>query len=465
LLIKHEDRQEVGTFRDIYEQWLELHERIRALALENSNAVATALSGNEGQQAFQGAAAALSMLVRASNDSMHQDRTTSAERFTSTRLRMLGLLVVSVLVGAGIALWVAMGITRGLGRMLMVAQRIAQRDLTVRMQGQYKGDFATMQYALNTAMDHLEAVLAQVAGAAEQVAVATRQISAGNHDLAQGASEQASTLKEVSHSLQGMALMSKHSAMCAHEASRRSNEAHKSTQQGVESMQRLSTAMSLIRETSKETADIVQTIDEIAFQTNLLALNAAVEAARAGEAGRGFAVVAGEVRNLAMRSAAAARNTTQLMIQAVQKTEDGVILNQQVLTALDAITAQVSQVDAGVEEITAAATHQSHGVEQIHQAVEQMQHVIESNAAQSEEMASAAEGMAKQARELRSLVATFRLHTVPTSTPEPLSSTAPAAVSSRSAGRRTASRATPPAVHVRTDEPCDSPERQTVGAV
>jgi len=349
--------------------------------------------------------------------------------------------------------------------MLMVAQRIAQRDLTVRMQGQYKGDFATMQYALNTAMDHLEAVLVQVAGAAEQVAVATRQISAGNHDLAQGASEQASTLKEVSHNLQEMALMSKQSAMYAQEAGRRSNEAHQSTQQGVESMQRLSTAMSLIRETSKETADIVQTIDEIAFQTNLLALNAAVEAARAGEAGRGFAVVAGEVRNLAMRSATAARNTTQLMIQAVQKTEDGVILNQQVLTALDAITAQVSQVDAGVEEITAAATHQSQGVEQIHQAVEQMQHVIESNAAQSEEMASAAEGMAKQARELRSLVATFRLHTVPTSTPEPLSSTAPAAVSSRGAGRRTPSRATPHAVHVCTDEPCDSPERQTVGAV
>ena len=174
-------------------------------------------------------------------------------RFTSTRLRMLGLLVMSVLVGAGIALWVAMGITRGLGRMVMVAQRIAQRDLTVRMQGQYKGDFATMQYALNTAMDHLEAVLAQVARAAEQVAVATRQISAGNHDLAQGASEQANTLKEVSHSLQGMALMSKHSARYAQEASRRSNEAHQSTQQGVESMQRLSTAMSLIRETSKET--------------------------------------------------------------------------------------------------------------------------------------------------------------------------------------------------------------------
>lgn len=290
-----------------------------------------------------------------------------------------------------------------------VLEKVAARDLTVRMEGSYQGDYARIKEALNTAVEQLDQGLAQVAVASEQVASASEQISAGSQSLSQGASEQASAIEEVSSSLQEMASMARQNAGNAKEARGLAESARMAAEKGMESMERLSAAIDRIKASSDATAKIVKTIDEIAFQTNLLALNAAVEAARAGDAGKGFAVVAEEVRNLAMRSADAAKNTANLIEESVQNAEGGVALNQEVLRNLADIRTGVQKVNEVVAEIAAASEQQSQGVAQVNVAVEQMNQVTQQVAANAEESASASEELNGQAEEMRSLVSSFRL--------------------------------------------------------
>ena len=290
-----------------------------------------------------------------------------------------------------------------------VLDKLAARDLTARMQGEYQGDHAKIKLALNTATDNLSHALAQVTAGADQVAAAAGEINAGSQVLAEGASEQTSSLEEVSSSLQEMASMSKQNAANAKEARSLSEGARTSASKGVNSMQRLSQAIDKIKVSADATAKIVKTIDEIAFQTNLLALNAAVEAARAGDAGKGFAVVADEVRNLAMRSAEAAKNTANLIEESVKNAEGGVALNHEVLTNLEEINLQVQKVSEVMAEIAAASDQQSQGVEQINSAIEQVNQVTQQTAANAEESAGAAEELSGQAGEMQNLVASFKL--------------------------------------------------------
>jgi methyl-accepting chemotaxis protein len=290
-----------------------------------------------------------------------------------------------------------------------VLEKVAVRNLTVQMTGDYKGDFARIKTAINTAVQNLDQSLQHINMGAEQVSMAAVQISTGSQSLAQATSEQAATIEEVSSNLHEISTMSKQTAANAQEARALSTSAKNSTAKGADSMGRLTEAISLIKESSDATAKIVKTIEEIAFQTNLLALNAAVEAARAGDAGKGFAVVAEEVRNLAMRSAEAAKQTEGLIEQSVMNTKSGVNLNTEVLENLDEISQSVERVNIVIAEIAAASEQQTRGVEQINVAIEQMNQVTQSSAAHSEESASAAEELSGQSQEMFALINKFQL--------------------------------------------------------
>lgn len=290
-----------------------------------------------------------------------------------------------------------------------VLEQVADRDLSARVNGDYQGDYARIKDALNQAAKNLDESLAQVSTAANQIDAASNQISDGSQSLAQGASEQAASLEQIAASLAEISSMSQQNAANAQQGRSMSDATRTSTQKSVESMQSLSQAIDRIKTSSDETAKIVKTIDEIAFQTNLLALNAAVEAARAGEAGKGFAVVAEEVRNLAMRSAEAAKDTAQLLSESVENADQGVQFNQQVLESLQEANAQVEKVTQVMSEIAEASDQQNEGITQVNQGVEQMNQVTQQNAANAEEAASASEELSSQAAEMQGLVGRFHL--------------------------------------------------------
>jgi len=288
-------------------------------------------------------------------------------------------------------------------------ERIQQGDLSARTRGQWQGEYRKIAEALDQTTVNVGELIRQVAAASDQVTAAASQISNGSQALAQGASEQAGTIQEINTNLRAMAEQTKLHASRAREGQAIAGETNDAARQGGEMMERLARAMEEIRRQSEETAKIVKTIDEIAFQTNLLALNAAVEAARAGESGRGFAVVAEEVRNLAMRSAEAAKTTAELIEVSAKSVETGVTLVEETRKALEQIQHGAVRVDEVVREIAEASREQEQGIEQVAGAMDQMNQVTQQVAANSEESASAAEELASQAAELRALVGRFRL--------------------------------------------------------
>jgi methyl-accepting chemotaxis protein len=292
------------------------------------------------------------------------------------------------------------------GKVLLAA---AGKDLSQRLTREYKGDYAKMKDNINTVVNNLDHAMGQVTDAVDQVRNASGEISGGAQSLAEGANEQASSLEEVSSSLEEMSSMTKQNADNSNQAKILATEAKAAANEGDSSMKKMAEAIREIKTSSDNTAKIIKSIDDIAFQTNLLALNAAVEAARAGEAGKGFAVVAEEVRNLAMRSADAAKNTANMIEESVKNADGGVKITEEVAKSLNQIVDRVGKVGDLIAEIAAASNEQALGIEQVNTAVAQMNQVTQQNAANSEESASAAEELSGQAAELANMVSEFKL--------------------------------------------------------
>ena len=235
---------------------------------------------------------------------------------------------------------------------------------------------------------------------AEQVTAASGQVSSASQSLAEGASEQAAAIEETSSSLEEMSAMTTQNAEHANEADHLMHETNQIVNKANNAMTQLTVSMKEIKKASEDTSKIIKTIDEIAFQTNLLALNAAVEAARAGEVGAGFAVVAGEVRNLAIRAAEAAKNTATLIEDTVKKTGDGADLVTTTGDAFENVRQKAEKIAGLVSEIASASREQARGIEQVSKAVTDMDKVTQQNAANAEESASAAEEMNAQAEQM-----------------------------------------------------------------
>jgi methyl-accepting chemotaxis protein len=291
-----------------------------------------------------------------------------------------------------------------------VLTALAQGDLRSQMTGVYEGEFEQMKTSLNGAVTNLTATLATVRTAAESVSNGAEEITKGNEDLSQRTSEQASSLEETSSAMEEMTSAVKQNADNAKQANQLAIAARDVAEKGGAVTTKAIDAMGEINKSSKKIGDIITVIDEIAFQTNLLALNAAVEAARAGEHGRGFAVVAAEVRNLAQRSATAAKEIKGLINESIQRVTDGSELVDQSGKTLTEIVGSVKRVTDIIAEITASSQEQASGIDQVNKAIMQMDETTQQNAALVEEATSASQSMKEQARELMTQVAAFKLN-------------------------------------------------------
>ncbi len=290
-----------------------------------------------------------------------------------------------------------------------VMEQFARKNMTVRVKNNYKGQMNDFKQNINNAGDQLENALSQVDLAVDQISSAANEIASGSQSLAEGTSEQASSLEEVASSLEQMNSLTLNNADNAKQGANLSELAIGNVSKGNDAMEKMNIAMDAINKSAEETGKIIKTIDEIAFQTNLLALNAAVEAAHAGEAGKGFAVVAEEVKNLALRSAEAARNTNELIEESLKNSEEGGKIVSEVTSSFDDIKKSFEKVNSIVKEISAASDEQSDGISQVNTAITELNKMTQRNAANAEESASAAEELNSQSNELKGMVNEFNL--------------------------------------------------------
>ena len=297
----------------------------------------------------------------------------------------------------------------GLTDVARILQRVASGDLTQKIDADYQGIFGQLKDDTNTTIERLREVVGRIKDATEAINIASQEIAAGNADLSSRTEEQASSLEETSSAMEQLNATVRQNAENARQANDLAKTSNAGVVKGGQVVKEVVVTMGEIQASSKKISDIIGVIDSIAFQTNILALNAAVEAARAGEQGRGFAVVASEVRNLAQRSATAAKEIKTLIAESVDKVESGAKLVQEAGTTMDEVVASFQQVAGLVTEIASASREQSSGIEQTTQAVGQMDEVTQQNAALVEEAAAAAESLEEQARGLVQTVSMFKL--------------------------------------------------------
>ncbi|MFW5701812.1 MAG: methyl-accepting chemotaxis protein, partial [Bacteroidota bacterium] len=282
-----------------------------------------------------------------------------------------------------------------------VLRAMADGDLTHKMKRNYKGDALAMKNAVNETIDSMNQILSQVKVTVDEVTRGSMQVSDASTSLSQGATEQAASLEEITSSMAQIGSQTKLNAENANTANVLTNDAKSAAERGNNEMGELNTAMSEITESSRNISKIIKVIDEIAFQTNLLALNAAVEAARAGRHGKGFAVVAEEVRNLAARSASAAKETSELIENSIKTVENGSSLAVRTGEALEEITNGAIKAADIVAEIATSSNEQAQGISQINEGLGQIDRVTQTNTASAEESASAAEELSGQASQLK----------------------------------------------------------------
>jgi len=325
-----------------------------------------------------------------------------------------------------------------------VLTALADGDLTVRMDGEYQGVFATMRDNANATVAQLTGIVARIQDASGAIGTASSEIAAGNQDLSRRTEQQAANLEETAASMEELTSTVRQNADHARQANQLAIGAASVASQGGEVVGQVVTTMADIEKSSKKIADIISVIDGIAFQTNILALNAAVEAARAGEQGRGFAVVASEVRTLAQRSAGAAKEIKQLIDDSTGRVSDGAALAAQAGKTMGEIVASVQRVTDIMAEISAASQEQASGIDQVNQTITQMDETTQQNAALVEEASAAARAMEEQAAGLAQTVSVFRVGAMQLETPTAAPVRRAAPVSKAAVDRVPVTRATRP---------------------
>jgi len=364
---------------------------------------------------------------------MQQDRIDAIARnidnANRNSARMIVVLAgVAVLFGAVCSWLLARAIVDPIRLAVDVAEKVAAGDLTQRIEAVGKGETAALLRALRHMNDGLVSIVSQVRSGTDTIATASAEISAGNMDLSSRTEQQAGSLGTTASTVEQLTGTVRQNADNARQASQLSIAASDIATQGGAVVDQVVQTMGAINDSSKKIVDIISVIDGIAFQTNILALNAAVEAARAGEQGRGFAVVAGEVRTLAQRSAAAAKEIKQLIVDSVGKVEDGTKLVDQAGMTMSEVVDSIRKVSDIVAEIASASGEQSTGIEQVNRAIADMDSSTQHNAALVEESAAAATALRDQADKLAEVVSLFHLSTQAAAAPRAVPAPARAVV-------------------------------------
>ncbi|WP_175942879.1 methyl-accepting chemotaxis protein [Caballeronia sp. BCC1704] len=335
--------------------------------------------------------------------------TKAAQDGSDARIQMVLLSLGAILAAIGTGIVITRSITRPIHQAVVLAEAVADGDLTHRLEVASSDEIGRLQGALKRMIENLHGIVGNVRMATQTITHASHEVASGNMDLSSRTEQQASALEETAAAMEELTSTVRQNADNALEANRVASDASVIAGRGGEAVNRVVDTMGAINASSREIVNIIAVIEGIAFQTNILALNAAVEAARAGEHGRGFAVVASEVRSLAQRSAVAAKEIKTLIDNSVGLADTGSQIVGEAGQTIREVLSSISRVTSIVGEMSVSSREQSDGIEQINQAVTQMDQATQENAALVEESAAAAQSLRDQAAELTHLVASFKL--------------------------------------------------------
>jgi len=388
------------------------HRKIIALSHDNRKDEALALTKGDSLKAYRAIDKQFATLRQSSIDHKEEANTLADQIYDSSQHWIIGLLLAGIALGLALAIAIARIVSQPLAQALQLARQVADNDLTGQVRVHSADETGQLMQALNHMTQSLGNMVAEVHRSISVIDTASGEIASGNADLSSRTESQASGLEETASAMEELTSTVRQNADHAHQANELVATSSRLAVQGGAVVDQVVQTMGEIRTGSARIADITGVIDGIAFQTNILALNAAVEAARAGEQGRGFAVVATEVRSLAQRSAAAAREIKMLIEGSVQQVATGAELVDQAGQTMHEIVDSVARVATLMSEIAVASREQSRGIDEINHAVTQMDEGTQQNAALVEQAAAAAHSLRDQTRQLAALVARFRLRGV-----------------------------------------------------
>jgi methyl-accepting chemotaxis protein len=357
--------------------------------------------------------AALDRFVEGQHTLMEAAGRESAAQSRHTGWLIFALALAATLISGVVGFMATRSITAPLTRAVQIARKVAAGDLSTRIKACTRDETGQLMTALHDMNESLRGIVGNVRSGTESIAAASSQIATGNQDLSSRTEAQATSLEQTTFAMKDLTETVRHNAETAREASDLASTARRVAAEGGQAVQQVVATMASIDESSKKIVDITSVIDGIAFQTNILALNAAVEAARAGEQGRGFAVVAGEVRTLAQRSAAAAREIKTLIDDSVERVSEGGNLVGAAGTTMQNVVTSVDRLANLIKQIASASQVQREGIESVNQTIYQIESATQQNAALVEQAAAAAESLRTQAANLEGTVSLFKLEGTP----------------------------------------------------